>query len=113
MENRKFKLAGALAALLLAACAATAAYATVLRGDISALQKIVSQQKAAIDDGVKKLAEQTAHLEQAKRQAASAALAATSHDSEFKSSIEAFAKQAASCERVKHQLSLAESTVEH
>jgi hypothetical protein len=102
------KIVYVVAAVLLLSVAATAAYGATQHLSVVALQRTVLEQKQAIDAASTKASEQAAAFVDAQKRASSAGQAAAAESSGYKSSIEAFALQAASCERVKQQLKVLE-----
>ena len=99
-----------LGALLLfaAAAASSAVYGVVAHGSVVELRASVEDLKASVDQATKRVGERDKALQEARKEVADLTQSTQLQISGYKSSVEAFAKQAAACEEVKRQLHVSE-----
>jgi hypothetical protein len=94
--------------LFAAAAASSAAYGVVAHGSVVALRASVEDLKGSVDQYTKRVGERDKALQEAHKEVADLTQSTQLQISGFKSSVEAFAKQAAACEEVKRQLHVSE-----
>ena len=107
LQSRNVAIGVALATLVVVG--AFAVHAVMQRNEIAALTQAIADKTTSLAEATKRLGDQSTAMADTKKRSDAALAASAVEVSNLKLSVDAFARQAASCDLVKRQLNITES----